>query len=120
MVLVAAEVAVLVSETALHPRIGGPTVMRAQLEHLARLATRAKAGVGIVPLDQHPVLVEHRWAQRDQVMIIEAAAGDLGTAADPTEVAQHERWANGLASVALSGSAAACRCLEVTRDLRAG
>jgi transcriptional regulator with XRE-family HTH domain len=105
------DVTVLVAETALYPRIGGPDVMRMQLEHLAGLATRAKATIGIVPLDQFPVLVGHGWDQRDQVVTIETTAGDLEIA-DPIEVAQYERWADALTSVSLTGSDAASRCLE--------
>ncbi|NGN95756.1 helix-turn-helix domain-containing protein [Nocardioides sp. KC13] len=109
-------VTILVSETALHPCIGGPAVMRAQLEHLADLAIRAKATVGIVPLNQYPVLVGHGWVQRDQVVTIETTAGSLEIA-DPVEVAQYERWAEALTKVALTGSDAADRCLELARGL---
>lgn len=111
------DVTVLVAETALYPRIGGPEVMRTQLEHLAGLATRAKATVGIVPLDQFPVLVGQAWDQRDQVVTIETTAGDLEIA-DPIEVAQYQRWAEALMSVALTGSDAADKCLELAaRDI---
>lgn len=109
-------VTILVAETALYPRIGGPDVMRTQLEHLAGLATRAKATIGVVPLDQFPVLVGHGWAHRDQVVTIETTAGDLEIA-DPIEVAQYERWAKALTSVALTGPDAADRCLATAREL---
>ena len=110
------DITVLVSEAALHPQIGGPAVMRAQLEHLAGLANRAKATIGVIPLDQFPVLVGHGWTQRDRVITIETTAGDLEIA-DPIEVAQYRRWADALTSVALTGSDAADRCLELARDL---
>ncbi|HEY9353760.1 MAG TPA: helix-turn-helix transcriptional regulator [Nocardioides sp.] len=109
------DVTVLVAETALYPRIGGPDVMRTQLEHLAGLATRAKATIGIVPLDQFPVLVGQGWDQRDQVVTIETTAGDLEIA-DPVEVAQYQRWAEALTDVALTGAAAAELCLRLARS----
>lgn len=111
------DVTVLVSEASLHPQIGGPKVMRGQLEHLAGLATSAKATVGVIPLDQFPVLVGHGWYQRDRIVTIETAAGDLEIA-EPIEIAQYERWAEILTSVALTGDAAADRCLELARDLQ--
>lgn len=110
------DITVLVAETALYPQIGGPKVMRAQLEHLAGLATTGKATIGIVPLNQFPVLVGHGWMQRDRVVTIETTAGDLEIA-DPVEVAQYERWAQELTAVAITGAAAADRCLELARDL---
>lgn len=111
------DITVLIAEAALHPRIGGPDVMRMQLEHIAGLATRAKATIGVIPLDEFPVLVGHGWMQRDRVVTIETTAGDLEIA-DPVEVAQYERWAGTLTSVALTGAAAADRCLELADQLR--
>ncbi|MER6974765.1 helix-turn-helix transcriptional regulator [Nocardioides sp. NPDC000445] len=110
------EVTVLVSEAALHPLVGGPAVMRAQLEHLAGLATRARATIGIIPLDQYPVLLGHGWVQRDRVVTIETQAGSLEIA-DPTEVSQYERWAKALTAVALTGPAAARRCQELAQAI---
>lgn len=110
------DVTVLIAEASLHARIGGPAVMRAQLEHIAGLATSAKATVGVIPLSEFPVVVGHGWYQRDQVVTVETAAGDLEIA-DPVEVAQYERWAEVLTSVALTGSDASDRCLELARDL---
>lgn len=111
------EITVLVYEAALHQRIGGPEVMRAQLEHLAGLATRAKATIGVIPLHEFPVLVGHGWMQRDRVVTVETTAGDLEIA-DPVEVAQYQRWAEALTAVALTGADAADRCLELARDLQ--
>jgi len=111
------DITVLVSEAALHPRIGGPAVMRAQLEHLAGLAMRAKATIGVIPIEEFPVLVGHGWAQRDQVVTIETTAGELEIV-DPVEVAQYERWAEALTSVALTGADAADRCLAIAHTMR--
>lgn len=105
-------ITVLVAEASLHARIGGPRVMPAQLEHLAGLATSAKATVGVIPLGEFPVLAQHGWYQRDRVVTIETTAGDLEVS-DPVEVAQYERWADALTSVALTGSDAADLCLKL-------
>lgn len=110
------EVTVLIAEASLHARIGGPAVMRAQLEHIAGLATSAKATIGVIPLSEFPVVVGHGWYQRDQVVTVEAAGGDLEIA-DPVEVAQYERWAEVLTSVALTGTDAADRCAAIARDV---
>lgn len=106
------DVTVLIAESTLYPQIGGPQVMRAQLEHIAGLAARAKATIGVVPLDQYPVLVGQAWDQRDRIITIETTAGDLEIA-DPVEVAQYERYAEALTSVALTGTEAAERCLAI-------
>lgn len=90
--------------------------MRAQLEHLGGLATRARATVGIIPLDQYPVLLGHGWVQRDRVVTIETQAGSLEIA-DPTEVSQYERWAEVPTSVALTGQTAARRCLALAHAI---
>ena len=110
------EVTVLIAEASLHARIGGSAVMRAQLEHIAGLATSAKATVGVIPLSEFPVVVGHGWYQRDQVVTVEAAGGDLEIA-DPVEVARYERWAEVLRSVALTGAEAAELCSSIARDV---
>jgi transcriptional regulator with XRE-family HTH domain len=99
-------VTVLIGEAALHNVVGSPEVMRDQLAHIARLATTlTHATIGIVPFKRFPVLVQHGWDQRDQIITLETTAGDLEIA-DPTEVAQYERWATLLCKSALVGRAA--------------
>lgn len=110
------DITVLMAEGVLHPRIGGPAVMHAQLEHLAALATRAKATIGIIPLQEFPVLVAQGWDQRDRVVTVETIAGDLEIA-DPIEVAQYQGWAEKLTAAALTGADAAELCLAIARDV---
>lgn len=110
------DVTVLIAEAALHARIGGAAVMKAQLEHIAGLAIGTRATIGIIPLEEFPVLVQHGWDQRDRVITLETTAGELEIA-DPIEVAQYERWAKVLTSVALTGAEAAARCLELARAI---
>jgi transcriptional regulator with XRE-family HTH domain len=105
-------VTVLIGEAALHNVVGPPEVMRDQIAHIARLATTlTHATIGIVPFERFPVLVQHGWDQRDQIITLETTAGDLEIA-DPTEVAQYERWATLLSKSALVGRAASDCCQQ--------
>lgn len=108
------EVTILIGEAALRNRVGSATVMRDQLEHIARLATTtAHASVGVVPFARFPVLTQHGWDQRDQIVTVETTAGDLEIA-DPTEVAQYERWMQLLREAATVGARAARLCRELS------
>ena len=80
-------ITILVGEAALHHLVGSPDIMRAQIDHIARLATTTKATIGIVPFESFPVLVQHGWDQRDRIVTLETSAGDLEIA-DPVEVAR--------------------------------
>jgi transcriptional regulator with XRE-family HTH domain len=107
-------VTVLIGEAALHNVVGSPAVMRDQLAHITRLATTlTHATIGIVPFERFPVLVQHGWDQRDQIISLETTAGDLEIA-DPTEVAQYARWADVLRSAAIVRDDAADLCRQLT------
>ena len=109
--------AILIGEAALHNRVGSTEVMNEQLEHIARLATTAShAKIGIVPFRSFPVLIQHGWDQRDQIVTLETTAGDLEIA-DPIEVAQYERWAGIQLKAAKTGQAAAELCHNTAADL---
>ncbi|GGR57838.1 transcriptional regulator with XRE-family HTH domain [Nocardioides luteus] len=108
-------ITILVGEAALHHLVGSPDIMRAQIEHVAKLATTTEATIGIVPFESFPVLVQHGWDQRDRVVTLETSAGDLEIA-DPVEVARYERWAELLLEHALTGTAAAERCERIISE----
>lgn len=108
-------ITILVGEAALHHLVGSPDIMRAQIEHIARLATTTHATIGIVPLQSFPVLVQHGWDQRDRIVTLETSAGDLEIA-DPVEVARYERWTQLLLEHALTGAAAAERCARIISE----
>lgn len=94
------DISVLVGEAALRTQVGSAEIMerqRAHIEHLAQTVIHAK--VGVIPFDQCPILPLHGWEQRDNIVSIETTAGDLEIA-DPTEVAQYQRWADLLCDVA--------------------
>lgn len=106
------QITILIGEAALHNQIGSPDLMRGQLDHIARLATTAThATIGIVPFTNFPVLVQHGWDQRDQIITLETTAGDLEIA-DPVEVAQYEHWAELLLNAAATGQDAAHLCKQ--------
>lgn len=98
------DITVLVGEAALHTQVGSAQVMERQRNHIAHLAsTVTRAKIGVVPFDRCPILPLHGWEQRDEIVSIETTAGDLEIA-DPTEVAQYERWAHLLSAAADYGA----------------
>ncbi|TQL66921.1 transcriptional regulator with XRE-family HTH domain [Nocardioides albertanoniae] len=105
-------ITILLGEAALRHLIGSPSIMRAQIEHIGRLATSTRATIGIVPFESVPVLLRHGWDQRDKIVTVETTAGDLEVA-DPAEVARYERWTRLLLEHALVGQEAADRCAEI-------
>lgn len=108
------EVTILIGEAALYNQVGGKEVMQSQRDHIARLATTAKhATVGIVPFNKFPVLIEHGWDLREKIVTLETTAGDLEIA-DPTEVAQYERWSQVLLAAAAVRAQAARLCQSAT------
>lgn len=87
--------------------------MREQREHIARLATTTRATIGIMPFNAPmPAMLVHGWDQRDGIVSIETAAGDLEVA-DPAEVARYERYLKLLASAAAISASAANLCRSV-------
>ncbi len=108
-------ITILVGEAALHHLVGSPDIMRAQIDHIANLATTTQATIGIVPFESFPVLVQHGWDQRDRIVTLETSAGDLEIA-DPVEVARYEHWTQLLLEHALTGEAAAERCAQINSE----
>lgn len=108
-------ITILVGEAALHHLVGSPDIMRAQIDHIANLATTTQATIGIVPFESFPVLVQHGWDQRDRIVTLETSAGDLEIA-DPVEVARYEHWTQLLLEHALTGEAAAERCAQINGE----
>jgi hypothetical protein len=106
------QITVLIGEAALRNRVGSAEVMRDQLQHISKLATTLPhATVGIVPFTAFPVLAQHGWDQRDNIVTLETTAGDLEIA-DPIEVAQYQRWSNLLLQAAATGQAVAELCRD--------
>lgn len=103
-------ITLIMSEAALYNRVADDATMQEQREHIAKLATTTRATIGIMPFSQPmPAMLVHGWDQRDGIVSIETAAGDLEVA-DPAEVARYERYIHCLASVAAIGEDAAMLC----------
>lgn len=104
------EITILIGEAALRNRVGTTEVMQEQLDHIARLTKNIHhATIGIVPFETFPVLAQHGWDQRDQVITVETTAGDLDIA-DPAEVSQYELWFETLRGAAVTGRDAVALC----------
>ncbi len=112
-------ITVLVGEAALRHLVGSPDIMRAQIEHIARLATTTRATIGIIPFESVPLLIQHGWDQRDRIVTVETTAGDLEVA-DPGEVDRYEQWTQLLLEHALTGPAAADRCAQIIGRRKGG
>lgn len=106
-------IVVIVGEGALRNRVASDATMREQLEHIARMATTTHATIGVTPFDRPaPVMLLHGWEQRDDIVTVETAAGDLEIA-DPAEVARYERYIKLLLTIAATGDDAAVLCRSI-------
>jgi transcriptional regulator with XRE-family HTH domain len=100
---------VLLDEAAIRRPIGGPAVMRAQLHHLATLATRANVTLGVIPFAAgvHPglygsfVIFDFADPADDGVLFVEQAQTQMVLRDRPDQVAQYERVFARLAATAL-------------------
>jgi len=108
------EITVLMSEGALRTNIASPTTMRAQREHIARLAeTLTTATIGIVPFTaQAPIATLHGWSLTDDLATIETDAGNLEIA-DPQHVERCWDHTRLLLDTAVTGSDAATLCRQI-------
>jgi transcriptional regulator with XRE-family HTH domain len=105
----AAELTVILDEAAIRRPIGGPAVMRAQLDHLATLATRPNVRLGVVPFAAgvHPglygsfVLFGFADPADDTVLYVEQAQTQMVLRDRPEQVAEYERIFTRLAALAL-------------------
>jgi transcriptional regulator with XRE-family HTH domain len=76
---------VVIDEAALRRQVGGPAVMRAQLEHLADLSKLAKVSIQVVPFGAgaHPAvagsfsILKFPEPQDPDIVYVETVAGDL-------------------------------------------
>jgi transcriptional regulator with XRE-family HTH domain len=108
------DITVLIGEGALRTRVASQPTMRAQREHIARLAeTLATATIGIVPFSvQAPIATLHGWALIDDLVTIETEEGDLEIA-DPEQVERYRRHTQLLLDAAVTGTEAATLCRRI-------
>ncbi|EFL13876.1 DUF5753 domain-containing protein [Streptomyces sp. C] len=95
---------VILEETALRSRFGGPDVMAAQLGHLLQVAALPHVSLGIVPMsaDRGMWPAEGFWVYDDTQVVIELASAQV-TIKQPTEIELYARVFAELASIAVHG-----------------
>jgi transcriptional regulator with XRE-family HTH domain len=108
------EITTLIGEGALRTRIAIPATMRAQREHIARLAeTLTTATIAIVPFNAPaPIATLHGWALIDDIATIETDAGNLEIA-DPQHVERYWHHTRLLIDIAATGDEAARLCRQI-------
>jgi FtsH-binding integral membrane protein len=96
-------------------RIASPDTMRAQREHIARLAeTLTTATIAIVPFTaQAPIATLHGWSLTDDLATIETDAGNLEIA-DPQHVERYWHNTRLLLDAAATGTGAATLCRQIS------
>ncbi|MFE9245152.1 helix-turn-helix domain-containing protein [Nocardiopsis sp. NPDC006938] len=112
-------VTAVVDEAVLHRRVGGPEVMREQLEHLGHLAVRHNVTVRVLPLGApgHPAqegpftLLEFPEADDDAVVHVGTVSASLYLE-EERDVAAHRAVFTVLEAAALSGEESAARVAE--------
>jgi transcriptional regulator with XRE-family HTH domain len=115
------DITVLMGEGALRTRLAAPTTMRAQREHIARLAeTLTTATIAIVPFAaQAPIATLHGWVLTDDVATIETDAGNLEIA-DPEHVQRYWHYTQLLLDAATTGTDAASLCRGINDEIDPG
>jgi len=111
------DITVLMGEAALRTRVASPPTMRAQREHIARLAeTVTTATVAIVPFTaQAPIITLHGWALTDDIATIETDTGNLEIA-DPQHVDRYWHNTRLLLDTAVTGKNAAALCRHINTE----
>lgn len=105
----------VVNEAALRMRFGPMTTatLRAQLRHLAQMASLPGHTFGVVPFAVGSPVEPFGWALFDRDLVrVENGAGVVQIS-DPDVVARHVRWLDQLLEVALTGEDAAAFCREL-------
>jgi hypothetical protein len=114
----ARDITLLMSEAALRIRIASSAAMRAQREHIPRLAeSLTTATIGIVPFTaQAPIATLHGWLLTDEFATIETHAGNLEIA-DPQHVERYWDYTRLLLENAATGDDAATLCRRVESEM---
>jgi hypothetical protein len=109
------DITLLIGEAALRTRLATPATMRAQLDHLARLAeTLTTVKIAVVPFTvQAPIATLNGWGITDDLVTVETDAGTVEIA-DPEHVQRYWHHTHLLLDVALTGDDAAALCRRIT------
>jgi transcriptional regulator with XRE-family HTH domain len=112
------EITLIMGEGALRTLVVSPQTMRAQREHIARLAeTLTTATIGIVPFSaQVPIATLNGWLLTDDIVTIETDAGNLEIA-DPQHVERYWHHTQLLLESAVTDSAAAAICRRINSEI---
>jgi len=113
------EIAHVVSEAVLRTRYRGITedAMRAQLRHLAELASLPRHTFGVIPFSvAFPADAAEFVVYDNDLVVVETAAGELQVT-EPEAVARYSRWFDQLLAAALTGAEAAAFCRRVAAEL---
>lgn len=104
-----AESLFVIAEEALHRWIGGPGVMRRQLEHLRNMGQRTDLAIRIVPFrgGSHPGLQSPFTLLRlretgEEILFIESINGDLLARDEPDRIAEYGEYFETMNGLALS------------------
>jgi len=110
-------ITLLIGEAALRTRVASPATMRAQLDHLARLAeTLTTATIGIVPFTaQAPIATLNGWGITDDLVTVETDAGNVEIA-DPEHVQRYWHHTRLLLDLAVTRNDAAALCRRINDD----
>lgn len=108
------------AEGALRRHIGSPTIMAAQLDHLATLTHRTNLRLGVIPWDRPLTMhARHAFHLYDAHTVIVGTESGTAFITDPVEVRAYDRRFTKLESVAVFGAQAAQVFERVTDDYRA-
>ncbi|MEV7419653.1 helix-turn-helix transcriptional regulator [Streptomyces sp. NPDC089919] len=96
--------AIVLEESALRSRFGGPGVMAAQLGHLLQIAVLPNVSLGVIPMTAERVMwpVEGFWIYDDSQVIIELATAQV-TVKQPSEIQTYARMFAELAKLGCHG-----------------
>lgn len=100
--------ALILEESALRHRIGGPATMAGQLGHLLSLATLPNVSLGVIPLNADRTAlwpVEDFWIFDDAQVNIELVSAFL-TITQPHEISMYAHTFADLADLAVYGASA--------------
>lgn len=108
------------AEGALRWHIGSPTIMAAQLDHLATLTHRPNLRLGVIPWDRPLTMhARHAFHLYDTHTVIVGTESGTAFITDPVEVRAYDRRFTELESVAVFGAQAARVFERVAEDYRA-
>ncbi|TQS30085.1 helix-turn-helix transcriptional regulator [Microbispora sp. KK1-11] len=113
----------LITETALRLRLGGPEVLRPQLDRIAQVSTLENVTIGVIPLDAppsaigwHPFVIYEDVADADPFVRVEMVHGMVPPIDRPEDVAVYQSLADNLARDAVYGADARALLDRIAQD----